>query len=203
VPRRPVLCPRSQTKRSNVKLILPNRGALFHEIRGSISLPSHPRRRRRRQPSGSGRPSASRWSDPFRLPVAIPSDAPYYPPTTAMAAIFFRVKVAVESLRPQDMVEISVNPDTTWEEAKLAACEAAYADPVDVGSRRLLFRGRERSPTGTLVNDGVKPGHKLMLGKRRVQAGTGEGRAGGADGADQGGSPASVPAVGGLHFPAA
>lgn len=80
-----------------------------------------------------------------------------------MAAIFFRVKVAVESLRPQDMVEISVNPDTTWEEAKLAACEAAYADPVDVGSRRLLFRGRERSPTGTLVNDGVKPGHKLML----------------------------------------
>ena len=80
-----------------------------------------------------------------------------------MAAIFFRVKVAVESLRPQDMVEISVNPDTTWEEAKLAACEAAYADPVDVGSRRLLFRGRERSPTGTLVNDWVKPGHKLML----------------------------------------
>ena len=80
-----------------------------------------------------------------------------------MAAIFFRVKVAVESLRPQDMVEISVNPDTTWEEAKLAACEAAYADPVDVGSRRLLFRGRERSPTGTLVNEGVKPGHKLML----------------------------------------
>lgn len=61
------------------------------------------------------------------------------------------------------MVEISVNPDTTWEEAKLAACQAAYADPVDVGSRRLLFRGRERSPTGTLVNDGVKPGHKLML----------------------------------------
>ena len=80
-----------------------------------------------------------------------------------MAANFFRVKVAVESLRPQDMVEISVNPDTTWEEAKLAACQAAYADPVDVGSRRLLFRGRERSPTGTLVNDGVKPGHKLML----------------------------------------
>ena len=80
-----------------------------------------------------------------------------------MAANFFRVKVAVESLRPQDMVEISVNPDTTWEEAKMAACQAAYADPVDVGSRRLLFRGRERSPTGTLVNDGVKPGHKLML----------------------------------------
>ena len=80
-----------------------------------------------------------------------------------MAAIFFRVKVAVESLRPQDMVEISVNPYTTWEEAKLAACQAAYADHVDVGSRRLLFRGRERSPTGTLVNDGVKPGHKLML----------------------------------------
>ena len=76
----------------------------------------------------------------------------------------WQLKVAVESLRPQDMVEIAVNPETTtWQEAKLAACRAAYAEPVDVTTRRLLFRGRERSPTGTLGRDGVRPGHKLML----------------------------------------
>lgn len=76
----------------------------------------------------------------------------------------WQLKVAVESLRPQDVVEIAVNPETTtWQEAKLAACQAAYAEPVDVTTRRLLFRGRERSPTGTLARDGVRPGHKLML----------------------------------------
>ena len=75
----------------------------------------------------------------------------------------WQLKVAVESLRPQDVVEIGVTPETTWEEAKLAACQVAYAEPVDVATRRLLFRGRERSPTATLGRDGVRPGHKLML----------------------------------------
>ena len=75
----------------------------------------------------------------------------------------WQLKVAVESLRPQDVVEIGVTPETIWEEAKLAACQVAYAEPVDVATRRLLFRGRERSPTATLGRDGVRPGHKLML----------------------------------------
>ena len=76
----------------------------------------------------------------------------------------WQLKVAVESLRPRDVVEIGVNPETTtWQEAKLAACQAAYAEPIDVTTRRLLFRGRERSPTDTLARDGVRPGHKLML----------------------------------------
>ena len=83
-------------------------------------------------------------------------------PDGAMAAQW-QLKVAVESLRPQDVVEIGVTPETTWEEAKLAACQVAYAEPVDVATRRLLFRGRERSPTATLGRDGVRPGHKLML----------------------------------------
>lgn len=83
-------------------------------------------------------------------------------PDGAMAAQW-QLKVAVESLRPQDVIEIGVTPETTWEEAKLAACQVAYAEPVDVATRRLLFRGRERSPTATLGRDGVRPGHKLML----------------------------------------
>ncbi len=86
-------------------------------------------------------------------------------PDGAMAAQW-QLKVAVESLRPQDVVEIGVTPETTWEEAKLAACQVAYAEPVDVATRRLLFRGRERSPTATLGRDGVRPGHKLMLVER-------------------------------------
>ena len=59
-----------------------------------------------------------------------------------------------------NVVEIRVELDTTWEDAKAMACAARGVDP---STHRLLFRGKERRDWETMFEAGVRHGKHMKV----------------------------------------
>jgi hypothetical protein len=69
------------------------------------------------------------------------------------------LRVQCGATRTDDnVVEIRVELDTTWEDAKAMACAARGVDP---SAHRLLFRGKERRDWETMFEAGVRHGKHM------------------------------------------